>query len=300
MGNIVWLASYPKSGNTWMRAFLNNLFSDSARAVNVNRLQGRLFDGDGGILWYRVLDPRPVAEWTAEDIARLRPRVHETIAGGRQGTVFCKTHNAVMMARGYPSINMEVSAGAIYIVRNPLDVTLSFADFMGTGVDEAIGAMARENWESDFDDNGNVPHMLGSWSQHVESWTGRPGRGLHVVRYEDMLARPLATFAAVARFLGLKPPRRRLQRAVENSSFRVLAGQEQRHGFGERSKHQQRFFRKGTAGQWQRELTPQQVERICATHRRQMARFDYLPEDAHGARHGTQRRAAFPGTRQPC
>ena len=276
MGDIVWLASYPKSGNTWMRAFVHNLFRDPGEPLDINRMHGGLSQGESFKMWYAMLDRRPVDEWTPEDVARLRPRVHETIARGFSGSGFCKIHGALMTSRGHPTVNMAVSSGAIYIVRNPLDVTLSYADFMGLGIDRAIDQMATENMESGFDDK-NVPTLLGSWSQHVASWTAAGNRRVHVARYEDMLAGPSKTFGAVARFLKLKPSRARLERAIRNSSFAVLAGQERKRGFGEKSRHQKRFFRSGKAGEWKTGLTAAQTARVVEAHREQMARFGYLP-----------------------
>ena len=280
MGDIVWLASFPKSGNTWMRAFLYNLFHNRERSFDVNRMAGELFQSDGALMWFQMLDRRPLAEWSSEDVASMRPRVNELIAQAQKGTLFCKTHNALMTIRGYPTVNLAVTSGAIYIVRNPLDVALSFADFMGFGVDEAIDHMATHNLETPHDPTlNNVGIILGSWSQHAESWTENPNPRLHVVRYEDMLDHPSRVFGATARFLGLKPSRQRLLQAIRNSSFKTLRRQEDQRGFKEKSPTQEKFFRRGTAGHWRQELTPEQVERICSQHRVQMERFGYLPPE---------------------
>ena len=279
MGDIIWLASYPKSGNTWMRAFLHNLFINEARSASLNRLQGRLLQSDGALMWFQMLDKRPVEEWTSEDVARMRPKVHELIARGQSGSVFCKTHNALMTAHGHPTINLNVTSGGIYIVRNPLDVASSLADFMGVDLDQAIDLMATGFLESPLDPGtNNVPLVVGSWSQNVESWTGRPNPSLHVVRYEDILENPTQAFGATAKFLGLKASRQRLTRAIRNSSFRAMRSQEERHGFSERSKHQKRFFRRGKAGGWKDELSESQVKRICEAHGEQMKRFGYLSD----------------------
>ena len=279
MGNIVWLASYPKSGNTWVRAFIHNLFRNPERPLPLNELGGGgLTSSEARLDHYRRLDGRDPSAWTADDVAALRLKVHEAIAASVPGTVFCKIHGAVLERHGLPTVNMGVSAGAIYIVRNPLDVALSFADFRGVPVDAAIETMATENLELPGD-SGNAPTPLGSWSQHVESWTGRPGPGLHVVRYEDMLASPGRTFRGLAAFLGLEAPRDRLRRALRFSSFRELNAQERKSGFVERSPAQKRFFRAGRAGQWRAGLTARQVRRVVEAHREPMARFGYLPGD---------------------
>lgn len=277
MGNILWLASYPKSGNTWMRAFLAHLLPDARRPLDPNKLGGAFSQAESSIGWYRRLDPRPLEQWQPEDFARARPRVHEAIAASRETTTFCKTHCAMMAVHGHPAVNMAVSTGAVYIVRNPLDVALSYADFLARPADEVATMMATENYTFPPTPR-NAPEVLGSWSQHVASWTAPQNRRVHTVRYEDLLSAPSKHFRAVVRFLGLDMPRGRIERAIRHASFATLARQEAALGFSERPPHQKRFFRKGTAGQWRKELTPQQVERICAAHRRQMARFGYLPE----------------------
>ncbi|MDE0415848.1 MAG: sulfotransferase domain-containing protein [bacterium] len=283
MGDIVWLASYPKSGNTWMRAFLHNLFHNEAKPADLNRMQGEILQSDGSLMWFQMVDRRPVSEWSPEDVAAMRSKVCELIARGQPGSIFCKTHNALMTVRGHPTINLGVTSGALYIVRNPLDVAASSANFMGTDLDQAIELMATDYLEMPHDpERNNVSIVSGSWTQHVESWTGSPNARLHVVRYEDMIDKPSATFGGVARFLGLKPSHQRLLRAIRNSSFRTLQSQEVAGGFKERSPNQEKFFRRGTAGHWRQELTPDQVERICSQHRVQMKRFDYLPPEYVG------------------
>ncbi len=277
MGNIVWLASYPKSGNTWMRAFLHNLFRDPKQAMNINDMTGSLSQGESSNGWYRLIDSRKPEEWSAEDIARMRPRVHEMIAQSQPGSVFCKTHCALMSIRGYPTINMQVSAGAIYIIRNPLDVVISFADFQGVDITTAARMMATENFETPAG-GSNVTEALGNWSQHVASWTAGGGEMVHVVRYEDLKKLPAKTFAGVTKFLQLDAPRGRIERAIKNSSFKVLRAQEDKFGFVERSPMQERFFRSGKSGEWRDVLTNDQVSMIVDTHREQMTRFGYVPE----------------------
>jgi hypothetical protein len=277
MGNILWLASYPKSGNTWMRAFLHNVLREPDQPADINQMTGTLTQGESSMGWYRVANPRPPEQWTPGEIARMRPHVHEMIAKGQKGTVFCKTHNALIKVEGQPTVNTRVTAGAIYIVRNPLDVLLSFADFQAVSIDEAITIMAKRNFATPLTDR-NVPETLGSWSQHVSSWTAQDSKSLHVVRYEDLLEDPVTTFGETLAFMKLDVKRARLDKAIRNASFKELRKQEDQKGFNERPGHQERFFRKGVAGQWKQELNEEQIARICEDHGDQMARFGYLPD----------------------
>jgi hypothetical protein len=178
---------------------------------------------------------------------------------------------------GLPSFNMSVTAGVVYIVRNPLDVASSYAHHSGLSRDAIIKVMNTRNYLAPGNED-RVPHPIGSWSQNVASWTARPNPGLHVMRYEDMVAAPMEAFGGLIRFLGLPPNRDRLERAVRFSSFDELRQQEDREGFVERGEKADRFFRAGKAGGWREELTEAEVRAVVEAHRQQMQRFGYVPE----------------------
>jgi hypothetical protein len=276
MGKIVWIASYPKSGNTWTRAFLHNLFAANDSAWDINKMD-KLSSNEAATANYAPFDPRPWREWTPSDVAAMRPRVQAWIASTREGTMFSKTHLAVMVAYGHPTINLSVTAGAIYLVRNPLDVVPSFADHQGLPIDKAIEVMNLDNHEPPTT-HTTVAEPMGSWSQHVESWTARPNPGLHVMRYEDMLADPQAAFGGLVKFLGIPATRQKLRLAIKNASFKELRRQEERSGFWEKTRVQKHFFRKGEAGGWREVLSDEQVARVIEKNREQMARFGYVPD----------------------
>ena len=277
---IVWIASYPKSGNTWARAFLHNLIrlrNGESSAQDINEMSRfSTWDLDK-TLYAKFLGYEPDCVAHRSEIAATRNAVHRQIADSARGVVFIKTHNGLFMDRGHPTVNFAVTAGAIYVIRNPLDVAISYAHHSGSPVDAVIERMAEADAETDGGDTA-VYEVHGSWSQHVWSWTRNPHRALHVIRYEDMLADPQKTFAAVAQHLLLTPTRRQLAKAIERSSFARLREQEQASGFRERPPTaDQSFFREGRAGQWKEVLTSAQVERIIRDHGEQMQRFGYLP-----------------------
>ena len=275
MVGILWLASYPKSGNTWLRIFLANLFSDAKSAYDINDL-GRYFHGEMSSDLYETVAGASIETLSDADIHRLRPQVHHLLANLRAETVMVKTHNAVATRDDIATITPEVTEGAIYLVRNPLDVVLSYGDHYGLDLDSAISAMASsENHVTTS--AAAVFQYLGDWSGHVRGWTGVSGLDRHVVRYEDLLASPLDGFGAIIAFLRLKVPRGRLRRAVRNASFAELRRQEKRQGFAERSHGARAFFREGRAEQWREALSRAQVERIVAAHGEIMAEFGYLP-----------------------
>lgn len=280
MGNIIWMASYQKSGNTWLRAFLHHLFADAEKPLPLSDTRGGEVSASASSLhWFQALDPRPPAQWSDADRAAMRLKVQKAIAASRRGSVFCKTHMPLIMIAGVPTIEMSVTAGAIYIVRDPRDVAVSFADFHGIGIDAAIASLATRNLEVPASER-QIAEPMGSWSQHVASWTGRPSPAIHIVRYEDLHADPEMAFGAIAAFLRLDAPAERIARAVGHTSFATLRAMEDRDGFDERSPAQERFFRKGVAGGWREVLSAEQVRRIEDDHGEQMARMGYAREAA--------------------
>lgn len=277
MGALIWLASYPKSGNTWMRSFLHNLFRNEPEPIDINTISDFCL-GESAGPWYSHRAGKPTEELTPEEVQQLRPIVHRDFTTAFPDSVFVKTHNYFGEWHGVPLQTMDVTAGGIYVLRNPLDVAISASHHFGETIDEAITHLANDQTIT----GGTETHVFEvhrSWSTHVKSWTQHPSPQLLVMRYEDLLHKPRKHFKQVASFLGLKPSPERLERAIRHSSFKALKELEQKKGFRERSKKAESFFREGRSEQWREVLTPEQVRRIIADHHVQMARFGYIPDD---------------------
>lgn len=277
MGNIVWLGSYPKSGNTWMRAFIYNLVENPARPGRIAELP-TYFEEESKPRWYETYAGEAgVAAMDFDQAMALRPQVHQDIADSQdRGTIFVKTHNMFGHLEGIPLHNLSVMAGAVYIVRNPLDVVISVADHFGLNIDEAIDFMGNEETGTPTNEE-NVAGYMGSWSTHVKSWTMQPHPAIVVVRYEDMQDKAIKTFGSVAKLLGMGKDKNRLRKAIQFSSFRELKKQELAEGFVEKSPNSNHFFRKGSKNQWAEVLSDEQVERVVNQHREQMQKFSYIP-----------------------
>jgi hypothetical protein len=273
MGKLVWLASYPKSGNTWVRAFLHNYLRQPTAPHDINRLHEMTL-GESDAVHFAVHDPRPASRYSIEEVQALRPRVHRDFMSAYPDLVFVKTHNASLVVHGVPLVTPEVTAGAIYVVRDPRDIAVSYARHLGRPVDEVISLMADPQAAIGGDD-AHVYEGLGSWSIHVHFWTRRPNPRLHVMRFEDMIEEPERAFGDLVRFLGQEPPPARLATAIAFSSLEVLRAQEQGGGFVERPAGTSAFFGSGRPGVWRDALTAAQAARIESDHATEMARFKY-------------------------
>ena len=275
MAGIIWLASYPKSGNTWLRAFLANYMANPEQALPINELPKYAL-GDNMQLHYEQFTGRKFSELSAADIARLRPQIHQWFTQGRREEVFVKTHNAVIHVDKAPLITPSATAGAIYVIRNPFDVAVSFAHHYQVDYDIAVDSLCAAEYSLPAT-TVTLRQYLTSWSQHARSWLEAPGLTLHLMRYEDMSRSPQKAFGKLVKFLGLAQEPARLKRSVRFSSFRELARQEAKTPFVEaRPDGKSKFFRAGQAGSWRKVLTEPQVARLVDAHGPMMREVGYL------------------------
>ena len=281
---VVWLASYPKSGNTWLRAVLTNYLSEDGGPASINALLGGGEEAAGRRFFDEFLEMEST-NMTEAEVERHLPQFRARLAqppfeppNPPNGPFFVKTHEPYRLAGG--TARFPPTGRAVCLVRNPLDLAVSYAHHAGIPIDHAIAGMNGD--EMKFMSLGSVfgrlPEPRGIWSENLSSWTEQADIPTHVARYEDLLADPHTGFAAIVRFIGLGEDPVRLRQAVEHSRFSRLQAQEAEFGFVEKQPKAQSFFRAGRAGSWRTALSPEQVRALVDKHGELMARFGYLRE----------------------
>lgn len=277
-GKIVWLASYPKSGNTWFRCFLSALIDQK---IDLNNLRT---DGiySGRFLFDSVYDID--SRLLSEDEVKLRmPNVIRFHASKASNLMFCKIHDAYSHnLAGEPIIPEEVTQSVIYLIRNPLDVVSSYANHMNTSVAQAIVAMNKRNGylarqANGLNINSQFPQLMYSWSGHVRSWHHQNKIPVTTIRYEDMKNDGLKTFTKAVKSMGLEVDETQIQRAIEMTEFDKIKEKEAKEGFKEKNIKSKEFFRKGQVNGYLKELTKEQVETIIKNHGEVMKEYGYLP-----------------------
>ena len=272
-GGIMWLASYPKSGNTWMRIFLENLFRNEDAPVSINEFKVARY-GDAEPAMYEYFSERSFSELSDDEIHDLR-KVSQDYLANRPESSFVKTHNCVGDFKGKPLIYLNNTAGAIYVVRNVFDVVVSAKRHFNATLDETVDGVCRDSMHTPTTDMAAF-QILNGWSNHYRTWTEIPGFEPLVVRYEDMVKKPLKTFTKVTKYLGLPAGPDRIKKAIRFSSMGELQKQEKTQGFRERVRSDQRFFHSGGVGGWRQHLSDDHVKRLISVHGETLKVLGYI------------------------
>ena len=296
MARYCWLASYPKSGNTWFRMVVANLHAEDDEMIDINNLPER-----GGIASARQpFDNILMVEsglLTHEETDRMRPMLHRFLASEDDddfsdpqqrreeedrvdaGIGLVKCHDAYTYTdRGEPLLGgSEAAHGAIVVMRDPRDVAPSLANHSGFDVDTAIASMGRRDFAfcgTRRNQPNQLRQQLMGWSDWQASWLDQQDIPVHPVRYEDMKRDPLETIGAALEFAGRPADAAKLERAIDLARFDRLREKEADGGFRE-APVGRTFFRRGESGGWRDELSGEQVAKIERDHAVIMDRLGY-------------------------
>lgn len=280
----VWIASYMKSGNTWMRLMLMHLLKPRGEDDGWT-LDQAISVGTGPIPRTHIerasfLD---TALLTADEQDLLRPRLCDAEARAERERCFFKTHDAYRFNRNNIPIHGECAGqAALYLVRDPRDVALSLAPFWGWSLDTTVAFL--NDPEADLQ---GIPKRFSKqifqksldWSSHVSSWLDQDRVPILVIRYEDLRASPASWLTKAAEFLELRISETDIERAVALTDFDRLKREEETYGFSERFRPDTSFFRRAEPGEGRRRLDRELRKAIEREHGAVMARLGYRCED---------------------
>ena len=233
---IVWLTSYPKSGNTWIRAFLSSyLFSKNAE------FEFSLLHKIEKFPRYRLF-PDCITEPEGLIAKKLENKNYIKFQKDLKGIY--KTHN---MYNEYFT-NKDLTAGFIYISRNIKDIIISLANHYRCSLDDAIDIGIKNQ------------------KKHYASWKKFTDVPSLYITYEDLIQDCKKEFIKVLKFLKVSIDNKKLNNSIKNTSFNKLQTLEKEKGFFEaadyKTDNQRIFFKTGKIKQWKNVFTNQQQEKI--------------------------------------
>ena len=276
---IIWLASYPKSGNTWVRLFLNSLIFTTDSNVNINDIKIEQFPSRKYFkdIVNDIDDMREFMQYC--NIAQSKLNLDSKIK-------FFKTHNAFWRTGIYSFTDDKNTMGIIHIVRDPRNVITSIKNHYDyENYEKALKFM--EDEKNIIGIKGStkemdLPTLISSWKTHYNSWknlTTLKSRYI-LIKYEDLLKDPVNEFNKICSFISkiskLKFSEKNILKAVENTNFENLRKQEQSKGFKEAPKNNNKFFYLGPSNVWQNLLDKNIKDRLEINFKKEMQDLSYL------------------------
>lgn len=260
-----WIASYPKSGNTWVRCFLQAYLKGS---LDINFITTSL--GDNKLHDYQAVCTMPMTRLKPIDCVWYRNAALMNLMMVHGRAIF-KTHMANVEVNGIKVIPPDLTKAAIYLVRDPRAVALSYAKHQNIPIEKSIFSMS--DGTHCLAPKGNpVVHWTSSWSDSIDTWQKTDFPTL-ILKYEDLKADPKIWFTKILETLDFEVNEEKLVKAIEMTELAKLEQQEEENGFIERLK-QEKFF--NGSGDWREVLTDTQIKLIEITHEEKMREFGYL------------------------
>ncbi len=255
---IIWISSYPKSGNTYLRSFISSYFFSK---------KGK-FDFD---LLLNILQ-FPSIKFSKKKISSEAEACQSWIYNQQQffsgdKLHFIKTHSSLKQYRGYNFTNKNLSLGAIYIVRDPRNLITSMTNHYSLSYEQAYLKIINEKQtllEKSTDGDYSNFTFLGSWSDHYKSWKNTNEFKTLFIKYEELENNRLETFKKIINFINsLKQDKslineKKLINSINSTNFSNLRNKEENEGFEEsvysNSGEKKRFFNLGFNNRWQKIL----------------------------------------------
>jgi aryl sulfotransferase len=299
-----YLASYPKSGNTWCRVFITELrrlagldseeataaAEESERELRLNRdlATGSIVSSRHWLDDQLGIDSSDL-HWSELD--KVRGRVGHQRALYSECLRYHKVHDAFVSgdSGGRPVVPVEHCRGAVAVIRHPADVAVSLSHFFSWDLERCVEFLLNDHaalCRSSKRGGQQVRQFMGSWANHVQSWVDQQAIPVLLLRYEDLLIEPQVHFSRLAGFLDLPKDEDLIAQAVANTRFEKLkAKEEQEGGFRERPDGCERFFRSGRSGEGRDQLSPEQLQRLEAAFAETLQRFGYDLEGSEPSHH---------------
>ena len=276
---IIWLASYPKSGNTWMWFFIKSYFNPPNRKFSINH------DKDDPYLLETFPTERRFNELSINyqdffDISKNWINLQSLINLNNK-TNYLKTHNAMCTVNNNKFTDINNTIGAIHIVRDPRDVLVSYSSYKSENIDKTLEILlSNDSYEyAKFKDKFYKRSLMGSWSSHYNSWKNYKSKETLLVKYEDMVNKPNSTFLKVLNYLKkitkVEINHNKLSHAIYETSFENLKNLEIKEGF-KVNPSKKPFFRKGKVGDWKNKLNKDQTQKVEKAFKAEMIELGYL------------------------
>ena len=282
---IIWIASYPKSGNTWVRSLLSTYLYTEDGIFNFNLLKKIL-----------KFPSKKYLEFFTKDFSDIKKISEYWIAAqnrinlyNENESIFLKTHSALCTLENNSFTNKANTQAVIYIVRDPRNVITSISNHFSFNIEESYNFMIDNNRMLVADKwggkNFGIGEMLGSWSQHYKSWQNIKFAPILNIKYENLITDTKNSLITIInflqRFIEIKVDNKKILKTVESCNFENLSKMEKKQGFdeaaySEKTNKKVDFFHLGEKNNWQNLLDLEIEKKIRTAFDKEMKELKYI------------------------
>lgn len=275
---IIWISSYPKSGNTYLRSFLSAYYFSR--------------DGEFNFELLNNINQFPEKTFFGKKINSIEEATKNYLIAQKQiynnkKVKFLKTHSILGIFKGHPFTLPEYTLGALYIVRDPRNVLISLMNHYSLTEEKALEFIIDENRDIHRDDNDYSSYaILSNWSKHYKSWSDAKKYRKLIIKYEELKVTKYETFRDIIVFtntllnLTERVDKKKLEKAIETTEFNILKQKESEYGFHEAAKdkkgNRKTFFNKGFNNNWENLISENAVKKIEEKFYNEMKILGYL------------------------
>ena len=282
----VWLASYPKSGNTLVRSLLASYFFSKDGIFNFDLIKNIKQFPHAALFESLGFDIK-----NEKELIKNYIKVQESF-NQKNSTQFLKTHSYLFNVEGNGFTDLNHTLGAIYIVRDPRNVVTSLANFLDISITKAtdhliqspyIGGISNSNKREDI-----MKTYTGTWSGNFNSWKSfKSNRKYLLIKYEDLISNKEENLKKILKFIyklkniNFEIDETKIKNVIQSTSFENMKNLEKEKGFEEariniQTKEKIPFFNLGPKNEWKKLLDLEIIKKIEKAFKKEMKELEYL------------------------
>ena len=282
----VWLASYPKSGNTLVRSLLASYFFSKDGIFNFDLIKNIKQFPHAALFESLGFDIK-----NEKELIKNYIKVQESF-NQKNSTQFLKTHSYLFNVEGNGFTDLNNTLGAIYIVRDPRNIVTSLANFLDISITKAtdhliqspyIGGISNSNKREDI-----MKTYTGTWSGNFNSWKSfKSNRKYLLIKYEDLISNKEENLKKILKFIyklkniNFEIDETKIKNVIQSTSFENMKNLEKEKGFEEariniETKEKIPFFNLGPKNEWKKLLDLEIIKKIEKAFKKEMKELEYL------------------------